>query len=69
MFLRYGLLAIVVAAFIATLTGNTPMGLDFSQWYAAAALGPLITSAVLLLFGFWTALAGQPLFRDELESE
>ena len=42
------------------------MTLDFSSWYAGIGmLGP-VTVAALAAFGFWTALAGQPLFRDEL---
>jgi hypothetical protein len=43
-----------------------PATLDFSAWYAGiGVIGPL-TALALAGYGFWVALAGQPIFRDEL---
>ena len=40
---------------------------DLGAWYAGHAAPAALVIAALLGFGFLTALAGQPLFRDPLE--
>ena len=64
--IRFGLLSLVVMAFVVPLFFMFPLTVDFSHWYAA--LGMVAPAVVVALgaYGFWTALAGQPLFRDEL---
>jgi serine/threonine-protein kinase len=64
--IRFGLLALVVLALAYPLLMGFPTTLDFSSWYAGiGAIGPLVVLA-LAGCGFWIALAGRPLFRDEL---
>jgi serine/threonine-protein kinase len=64
--IRFGLLSFVVLAFVVPLFANFPTALDFSTWYAGVGLiGPLVALA-LAGYGFWIALAGRPIFRDEL---
>jgi len=64
--IRFGLLSFVVFAFVFPLFVSFPTTLDFSSWYAGVGLiGPLVAVA-LAGYGFWIALAGRPIFRDEL---
>jgi hypothetical protein len=64
--IRFGLLSFVVMAFVFPLFASFPTTLDFSSWYAGVGLiGPLVALA-LAGYGFWIALAGRPIFRDEL---
>ncbi|MHC4219071.1 MAG: serine/threonine-protein kinase [Planctomycetota bacterium] len=64
--IRFGLLSFVVMALVFPLLASFPTTLDLSSWYAGAGLiGPLAALA-LAGYGFWIALAGRPLFRDEL---
>ncbi len=64
--LRFGLLALVVMSFFGTVTFDSPIPLDFSSWYVGASLLCLAVAAAVAGYGFHTALAGRPLFRDEL---
>ncbi|MHC4381372.1 MAG: serine/threonine-protein kinase [Planctomycetota bacterium] len=64
--IRFGLLSFVVMALVVPLFASFPTTLDFSTWYAGVGLiGPLAALA-LAGYGFWVALAGRPIFRDEL---
>jgi serine/threonine-protein kinase len=64
--IRFGLLSFVVMALVVPLFASFPTTLDFSSWYAGVGLiGPLVALA-LAGYGFWIALAGRPIFRDEL---
>jgi serine/threonine-protein kinase len=64
--IRFGLLSFIVLAFSYALLAGCPFMLDFSSWYAGVGLvGPLAALA-LAGCGFWIALAGRPIFRDEL---
>jgi hypothetical protein len=40
-----------------------PITSDFSAWYAADYVLAAIISIALAAFGFYTSLAGEPLFR------
>jgi serine/threonine-protein kinase len=66
---RYGLLALVSAIFFLHLNIFYPMTSDFSAWYAADFVLALIISLALAGFGFYTSLAGQPLFRASLPDD
>jgi serine/threonine-protein kinase len=59
---RYGLLACVGTAFTANLILSFPMTLDFSHWYASNSLAALLVILGLATYGFYTSLAGRPLF-------
>ncbi|MEK6282454.1 MAG: serine/threonine-protein kinase [Acidobacteriota bacterium] len=60
---RYGLLALISAIFFNHLIVFYPITSDFSAWYAADFVLALLISLALAVFGFYTSLAGQPLFR------
>jgi len=60
---RYGLLALISAIFFLHWQIFFPVTRDFTAWYAADFVLTLIISLALVGFGFYTSLAGQPLFR------
>src|SRR5205085_8913701 len=64
--LRFGMLAAFFTQFFALTFFLFPMTTNFSVWYAGTAAIALAVSLALLLFGFRTSLAGQPLFRGSL---
>ena len=43
-----------------------PLTLDLSEWYASRSLLVLAAFAVFVGYGFYTALAGRPIFRNRL---
>jgi hypothetical protein len=60
--LRFGLLALAVSQFTFFFLMHFPYTFDFSRWYAGRSLFALLIVLGLALFGFRTALAGQPMF-------
>ena len=66
---RYGLLALISAVFFLHLNIFYPVTSDFAAWYAADFVLALIISLALAGFGFYTSLAGQPLFRGALPDD
>ena len=60
---RYGLLALISALFVLHLMIFYPITSDFSAWYAGDFILGVIVALALVVFGFYTSLAGQPLFR------
>ncbi len=63
---RFGLIVLAVGAFCADALTNVPITLDFSNWYAARALCVVLGFAVIAAWGFYTSLAGQRLWKDDL---
>jgi serine/threonine-protein kinase len=63
---RFGLITLAVAVFVANLMLNAPITLDFSRWYAAAAMSVPVGILVIAIWSFSTALAGQKLIKDEV---
>jgi hypothetical protein len=66
---RYGLLALISAIFFLHLAIFYPVTSDFSAWYAGDFVLALIVSLTLVVFAFYTSLAGQPLFRASLPDD
>jgi len=60
---RYGLLALISTIFFLHLNIFFPITSDFSAWYAADFVLALVIALALAVYGFYTSLAGQPLFR------
>ena len=60
---RYGLLALIVTIYFVHLMVFYPITSDFSAWYATDFVLGLIIALALAGFGFYTSLAGEPLFR------
>jgi hypothetical protein len=63
---RFGLVTLVVAVFVADTMLNVPVTLDFSRWYASSAMCIPIIVLVVGAWGFYTALGGQKLFKGEV---
>jgi serine/threonine-protein kinase len=63
---RFGLIVLAVGIVMVNVLLNLPYTLDFSLWYAARALCVVFGFVVLAIWGFYTSLAGQRLWKDEL---
>lgn len=63
---RFGLLAAVAAFFFAHLWVFYPMTTQLSAWYAMDFNMALVICLALVSYGFYTSLAGQPLFGGKL---
>jgi serine/threonine-protein kinase len=63
---RFGLIVLATATFTANVLLNVPFSLDFSIGYASAALCVVLSFVALAIWGFYTALAGQKLLKEEL---
>jgi hypothetical protein len=63
---RFGLIVLGTATFMANTLLNVPCTLDFSNWYAAHCLLIVATFVGIGVWGFYNALAGQKLWKDEL---
>ena len=66
---RYGLLALITALFYFHLLIFFPITSDFSAWYAGDYVLAIIICLGIAVFGFYTSLAGQPLFRGALPDD
>jgi hypothetical protein len=56
--IRWGILPMMVASFIAELTIYTPLTTDFAAWYSGPMLIVLTTVLALAIWSFAVALAG-----------
>jgi serine/threonine protein kinase len=63
--MQFGLLAVAVALFVAIFVNQFPVNTDLSVWYAGESAFTVLFTVALALFGFRTALAGQPLFKTD----
>jgi len=63
--MRCGLLAMVLSLFVTTFAGFFPLITDLSVWYASEIVFTALVVLAIAVFGFRTALAGQPLFAEE----
>ncbi|MCA1620736.1 MAG: serine/threonine protein kinase [Acidobacteria bacterium] len=63
---RYGLLASVSGLFVVHLWVFFPVTTELSSWYASGFVLDALVCVALVFYGFYTSLAGQPLFRDDL---
>jgi hypothetical protein len=59
---RFGLLVLVVGLVVQNVLQAFPATTHLGRWYAAPSLAGLVAIAALTLYGFRTALAGQPVF-------
>ena len=62
---RFGLITLAIAVFVADTMLNVPVTFDFSRWYAPAAMFIPVVITAIAAWGFHTALAGQKLFKSE----
>ena len=59
---RFGLLTMLVASFVSTLLTLLPIAVDASVPYAWSSRLIVTTVIVLAAYGWYTALAGRPMF-------
>jgi hypothetical protein len=59
---KVGLLALVVGLVVQNVLVVFPMTSHLSRWYANAGLTGIVVISALLAYGFFTGLAGRPLF-------
>jgi hypothetical protein len=63
--MQFGLLAVAAALFVAVFVNQFPVNTDWSVWYAGDTAFTILFTAALAVFGFRTALAGQPFFKTD----
>lgn len=63
---RLGLLWLVAAFVFQSLLTNFPLTTQGSAWYAGLSLAGILLMAAIVLYAFYTSLAGQPLFGRKL---
>ncbi len=64
--LRFGMLTLVFTEFFILFFNFYPVTSDFSAWYAGSSAFAALLGAGLMLYGFKSSLAGQPLFKGSL---
>ena len=64
--IRWGVLPMIVASFIAEWAIHTPLTTHLAAWYSGPTLLLLGTTLILAISSFSVALAGRPLFEHEL---
>ena len=64
--LRFGMLALVFTEFFLHFFSLYPVTGDFTAWYAGPSAFAAALGVALILYGFKSSLAGQPLFRGSL---
>jgi len=62
---RFGLLTLVAAVFVADTMLNAPISFDFSRWYAPATLFVPIAVIALAAYSFHAALGGRKLWSSD----
>jgi hypothetical protein len=63
---RYGFLSIVVSSAVSALLTGIPITYQVSSWTFGGTVVALALVLGLAIYGLRIALAGRPLFRDEL---
>ena len=63
---KFGLLTLIVGLVVLNVLFAFPVTSHLSRWYAAPALAGIFVIAGVALYGFYTALAGQPIFSAEV---
>jgi hypothetical protein len=63
---RFGLITLISGFFITDVLLNLPMTADLSSWFIGAAIFTYVSVFALALWAFFTALAGQKLWKEEL---
>ncbi len=66
---RLGLLAMASAQFFYFMGLFYPYTTDFSAWYVGSTFFALLVCVAFAIYGFYTSMAGQPLFRGEQFNE
>ena len=65
-FFRVGMLPAILGATISDLLRHLPLTFGLSAWYGYVTILTLLVTVGVGVWGFRAALAGRPLFRDEI---
>lgn len=65
--IRFGLLPLAVAIFTINMLSNVPFSADFSAWYMPASIMALLSVLILVGWGFYHSLGGQPLWKLDMD--
>jgi serine/threonine-protein kinase len=63
---RFGLVALACAIFTVDLLANVPFTADFSAWYFGTTAFALLSVIALAVWGFYTSLGGEPLWKPDV---
>jgi hypothetical protein len=63
---RFGLIVLAMGVLTVDVLINVPITLDFSNWYAARVVCVVLVFLVVAAWGFYTSLAGQRLWKEDL---
>jgi len=63
---RFGLVSLATALFLTDFLLSAPMTANFSHWFIGSTIFIYAYATALALFAFYTALAGQKLWKEEL---
>ncbi len=63
---RFGLLPIILGSTVCDLLLILPLTFNLTAWYGYVTPLTLFVTVGVAVWGFWVALAGRPLFRDEI---
>jgi serine/threonine-protein kinase len=66
--MRFGLLALAAAVFVADVLLNSPLSFDFSRWYAGTTIWVPLAVLALAAWSFRSALAGQKPWPSEAKA-
>jgi hypothetical protein len=64
--IRYGVVAITAMFLFSSLLDSFPITTDTSAWYASIGYVAVLLMAAMVFYGFRTALAGKPMFGDQV---
>ena len=64
--LRFGFIALATGMFTVDLLLNIPITTNLSSWYMGGSLFVILTVVVLAVWGCYTALAGQKIWKENL---
>ncbi len=64
--LRFGFIALAVGIFTADLLLNVPITTTVSAWYAGSSIFVVLLVTAMAVWGAYTALAGQKLWKEQL---
>jgi len=63
---RFGLVSLASAFFLTDFLLNAPMTSNLSSWFIGSTIFVYASAIALSFFAFYTALAGQKLWKEEL---
>jgi tRNA A-37 threonylcarbamoyl transferase component Bud32 len=63
---RFGLVSLACGIFTTDMLANVPFSADLSAWYMGTSIFALLSVVALAIWGFYTSLGGEPLWKPDL---